>query len=303
MPARPSAFSHLLAPGLRKVYWEKYKALPLEYPQVFNVGSSKRAYEEDIEISSLGMAVPKPVGAPIVYDLPYEGKVKRYTHVAFGLGFRVTREMYDDDLYGIMRRMSQALAKSMKVTQEVYAWNIFNHAFNPAYPGPDGKPLCASNHPDIAGHAGSGPFANRPAVDADLSPASLQSAISAFETMTDDRGIPLVIRPKLLLVHPNNKWAARELLESEYKPYTGDNEINVLADEGLKYMICHYFTDEDMYFLVAGKDDHYLNYFWRVRPEFGHDDDFDTMDAKYRSYERFSTGFSGWRGVWGSPGA
>ena len=132
---------------------------------------------------------------------------------------------------------------------------------------------------------------------------SLQAAVENLENTTDDRDINVMIKPRMLVIAPENKWMARELLNSEKKPHTADNEINALVDEELKYLISHFMSDNDAWFLNGGKDDHYLNFFWRERLRMDNDDDFDTGDAKFKGFMRFSAGFSGWRGVYGSSGA
>ena len=303
--SRQSAFSHLLMPELHDVFFNKYSQYPKEYEQVINVLSTSNAYEEDTEIIGLGKLVEKAEGTPITYDDPIQGALKRYTPKPWALGFRVTHELNADDRYGIIKRMPQSLARSAHQTEEVEAWSIFNYAFDTGadYLGRDGKSLCATDHPNAAATAGTGPYSNRLSTDADLSITSLQSAVELLENTTDDRDLNIMLKPKFLVIAPENKWMARELLNSELKPHTGDNEINALLDEELKYMVCHYFSDTDAWFMVCSKEDHYLNLYWREKLIFDNDDDFDTGDAKFKAYMRFIQGFSGWRGVIGTPGA
>uniref|UniRef100_A0A6H1ZMW1 Putative capsid protein n=1 Tax=viral metagenome TaxID=1070528 RepID=A0A6H1ZMW1_9ZZZZ len=302
MPSNTGSFSHLLAPGLWDIFFNKYNQYPTEYDKIFNIRNSTRAFEEDSEIMGLGAMVKKNEGEAITYDDPTQAAgLKRYTHDAFALGFRVTHELYKDDLYGIINRMPQALSKSAHQTIETQSWAILNNAFTTA--GRDGVALCATNHPNVAVAAGSGPYSNRLSTDADLSVTSLQSAIQLMETTTDDRDLNIMLKPRRLVIHPNTKWAARELLQSQLKPYTNDNEINALMDEDLQYMVSHYLTDTDAWFLMTDKSDHYLNFFWREKLSFDNDDDFDTGDAKFKAMMRFSVGFSGWRGVVGTTGA
>jgi phage major head subunit gpT-like protein len=303
MPSRSSGFSHLLAPGLRKVFFEQYNMWPQEFSQVFNMESSSRSYEEDSEVTGLGKMPEKPEGRSIAYDDPFQAdQRKRYTHVAFGLGFRVTEELFNDDLYRIINRMPSALARSARQTQEVESWNIFNNGFTTEQTI-DGVSLFNTAHPNIARDAGSGPFANRPATEADLAVTSLQAAIENFENTTDDRDLNLMIKPSLMIVAPENKWMARELLNSTKKPHTADNEINALQDEDLKFMVSHYLTDTDAWFLVGRKADHSLTYFTRKSVVFDNDDDFDSGDAKFKGSMRFSVGATGWRGTYGTQGA
>lgn len=299
---RTTAFSHLLAPGLHEIFFNRYNQWPDEYTEIFNVLSSTRAYEEDAEAAGLGKLVSKGEGTGVTYDDPFQSTNKqRYTHAAFGLGFRVTEEAYADDQYNILKKMPASLARSAKQTTEVEAWNVLNNAFNAAKTGLDGVSLCNTAHPNIK--LVGGPYSNRLATDADLSVTSLQAAIELMEATTDDRDMPIMLKAKRLIISPSNKWMARELLNSEKKPHTADNEINALSDEELKYFVGHYLTDSDAWFLVTDKSDHALNFYWRKRVAFDNSDDFDTGDAKFKATMRFSVGFSGWRGVVGTPGA
>jgi phage major head subunit gpT-like protein len=300
--SRTTGFSNLLAPGLHEIFFNRYNQWPDEYSQIFNVLSSTRNYEEDGEVAGLGKLVEKGEGVSVTYDDPFQStNKKRYTHTAYGLGFRVTEELYSDDLYGIIKKMPAALARSAKQTTEVEAFSILNNAFNAAYTGLDGVALCSTVHPNI--RLNGGPYSNRLATDADLSVTSLQAAVELMEGTTDDRDMNIMLKPKMLICTPSNKWMARELLNSEKKPHTADNEINALTDEELKYFVGHYLTDSDAWFLVTDKSDHALNFYWRKKVAFDNSDDFDSGDAKFKATMRFSTGFSGWRGIVGTPGA
>jgi len=303
MSSRSTAFSHLLQPVLHEIFFEKYGMRPKEYPNVFTVESTSRAFEQDVEVAGLGPMVQKLEGQPTTYDDPFQGELKTYTPVPFGLGFRVTHELYVDDQHNIIKRMPSALSRSAHQTEEVYAWNVINNAFSAAYPGLDGQPLCSVAHPNVAVGAGSGPYSNRLATDSDLSITSLQSAIDLMEGMTDDRDMPILVKPRTLVIPYQLKWMAKELLDSEKKPHTSDNEINALQGEDLSYMVCHYLTSSSAWFLFSAKEDHYLRFFWRESLSFDNGDDFDTGDAKFKAYMRFVCGFSGWRGVMGTPGA
>jgi Mu-like prophage major head subunit gpT len=298
MPSRSSNFSNLIAPEISNAFFNKYNQWPDEYASVFNLESSSQAYEIDTEVTGLGQFVSKAEGNPIAYDDPIQGKRKQYTHITYGLGFRVTNELYQDDLYGVIKKMPQALARSAHQTIEVQSWNIFNNAFNTGYPGLDGVNLISTAHPNVSGTGG--PYSNRLSTDADLSVTSLQAGIQLMELVTDDRDLNMMIRPKLLVVSTNQKWMARELLNSEFKPGTGDNEINAFKDEDLSYMVSHYLTSTHSWYLVADKADHYLKFYWRQKLQMDNDDDFDTGDAKFKATMRFSVGFSGWRGIVGS---
>ncbi len=299
MATSTGTLASLLAPGLRKVYYDRLKDLPNEWTQIFNVETSKRAYEEDQVIAGLGLAQQKPEGQSIIYADPQEGGRVRYTHTSWGLGFRVTKEMYDDDLYGVMKKMARSLARAAEKRIEYIAFSVLNNAWDPNFAGADGQPLCSTAHPLVKG----GTYANTPAIQADLSVAALQAACINFENTPDEEGIIVGIKPKLLVVGPDNRFIAREILGSDYKPYTSDNEINALKDLDLQVVVVHYLTDPDAWYLLAPKGEHDLNFFWRYKPDFKEADDFDTRDAKFSTFFRCSVGFTDWRGVYGSQGA
>lgn len=290
----------LIANGLRAILFEKFKDRPEEYRQIFNIHESKKKEEKDSAISGFGIMPIKQEGVGILYDDPIQGYDITYTHVTYGLGFRVTQEMWEDDQYGKIKKMPQALARSARHTIEQTCANIFNNGFVTTYnSGGDAKALFATDHP----LSGGGTYGNRPSVAADLSVSSLQAAIQSMEETPDDRGLILAIKPKILVVPPALKWTARELLDSENKPYTGDNEKNAFLDEDLNYFVWHYLTDDDAWFLLSDKDDHELNFFWRRKLDTEHDGDFDTGDLKFKATMRFSVKWTDWRGTYGSPGA
>jgi len=304
MPMVRGAFSYLLVPGLRKVFFQHLEERPEEFSQVFNAETSKRAYEEDLEVAGLGTMPVKPEQSAIIYQDATQGSKKRYTHKTYGLGYRVTPEMMEDDLYNVMKKMTKELAKAARNAREVNAWNVLNNAFTAEYGFPKNgnlEPLISTTHSSIV--AGGPTGTNRASTDADLGVASLEAAVISFENLVDENGIPCMIKPKWLIVPPDLKMTARELLGSQFKPYTANNEINALIEEGLDYMVCHYLTDPDSWFLLAGKGDHDLNFFTRQPVRFQNGDDFDTGDAKFKAFQRFSVGAGEWRGIWGSVGA
>jgi phage major head subunit gpT-like protein len=301
MPNVTGAFSHLLAPGLRKVFFQHLDERSAEYSKIANMERSSRAWEEDLEVGGLGSMPVKPEGRGIVYQDFRQGGKKRYTHLTYGLGFRVTLEMMEDDLYGVMRKNTRELAKAARNAREVAFFNMLNNGFTVEYGFPKfgvKEPLIAVSHTKLGGGIGS----NRATTDADLSPTSLEAAIISFEALKDEMDIPVVIKPRMLLVPPQLKMVAREILGSEFRPYTSNNEINALREEGLDYMVGHYLVDSDGWFLLAGKGDHDLNFFERQAVRFQNGDDFDTGDAKFKAFQRFSTGAGEWRGVYGSEG-
>jgi len=295
-----SNMSNLVADGLRTILFDKYNSRPKEYTKIFNIYSSKKKQEKDSAVSGFGLMPEKNEGQSIIYDDPVQGYDVTYTHITYGMGFRVTREMWEDDQYGKIKKMPRALARSAHHTVEQECANIFNYGFVTTYnSGGDAKALFATDHTLTGG----GALGNEPDVSADLTVSSLQAAIKAMEEKTDDRGLLLAVKPRLLVVPPALKWTARELLGSKLKPYTADNEINAFEDEDLLYSVWHYLTDDDAWFLLADKDDHELNFFWRRKLDSSHDGDFDTEDLKFKATMRFSVKWSDWRGAYGSPGA
>jgi hypothetical protein len=222
--------------------------------------------------------------------------------LTYGLGFRVTLEMMEDDLYNVMKKNTKELSKAARNAREVGFFNMLNNGFTVEYGFPKfgtNEALIAVAHTKLGGGTGS----NRASTDADLSPTSLEAAIIAFESLSDEMDIPVVVKPKLLLCGPQLKMTAREILGSEFRPYTSNNEINALREEGLDYMVGHYIVDPDSWFLLAGKGDHDLNFFERQAVRFQNGDDFDTGDAKFKAFQRFSVGAGEWRGIYGSQGA
>jgi hypothetical protein len=291
-------FSALLAEGLWRVLFNTLNRQPNQWVGVMKTHDMKKAYEEDTKVAGLGSMVPKPEGDPISFDVPIMGAGVRYTPASYGLGFRITREMWDDDLYHIMDKMASELGRAASYKIEVDAWSILNNGFNPAFTGSDGLPLLHVAHTRLDGGA---VMANKPTVDVDFSATAYQAALDHFKTMVDERGRPIVMSPSLLIIDPSFEWAAKEILESEYKPYTANNEINVLRSDGkMDYLLSRYLTDADSWFVLS--DEHDLNFFWRVKPETGEADDFLTGDALYKIYSRYAKGFTEWRGVYGSSG-
>jgi phage major head subunit gpT-like protein len=297
MTAIRANFGPLLAPGLRSVFFDQYDSYPTEYTEIFNVHTSTRKYEDDYSVSGFGLVPQKDESVGIIYDDPVPGYSKRYTHTTFGLGFRVSRELYEDDMYGIIRRMPKALGKSMRLTVEIDAANVLNNGFTAStYAGPDGVALFSASHPLTGG----GVSSNTLAVAADLSETSLEQAMIDIMATTDDRGLLQMIRPKKLVVGPALAWTASRLLESTLTPGSANNAINP-AKGIMPFVVNHYLTDPDAWFILA--DDTQLNWFWRRKPDFDNDNDFDTEDAKFKATARWSNGFSDWRGVYASPGA
>lgn len=300
---RREQFAGLLAPGLRKVFFDQFKDHPEEYSKLFNVEKSTKAYEEDLKVTPLGAMPEKPEGTNVLFERPEQGNRIRYTHVPFGKGFRITHEMWEDDQYGIMKKMAKGLGRAARMRVEVSAFDVFNDAFTGAlYTGFDGLSLVNASHTSVD----AGLMSNTTAAPADVSVASLQEAINHFHLMKDDRGFPILYKAKTLLHHPKDFWIVNEILKSQFLPglaNAGRNDINALADFGIRPVMGNYLTDEDAAFLIADKGEHSLTYFWREKVSFEDADHVESRDALFTAYMRFSVGFSDWRGVFGIPGA
>lgn len=293
------AFAALLAPDLRRVYVETGKERPLEYPLYFNVDNMEWNPVKDQQISGLATMPPKPEGSAFGLDQPILGSTVQYLASPFGLAVEVTWEMWRDELYGTMRELTAGLSRASRNRQEVDAWSVINNAFATAFPGfTAGESLCSTAHVGLDGTS----RANRPSPDVAFSITGIQNGVLRFENMTDERNLPRLMSPSVVLLGPSNKFVAREILGSSGKPYTADNEINALIEEDLSWMICHYFTSTTQWFASAAKGVHDLNFLWRDRPIFDSFDDPWTKNAIFTSYQRHTKGHGSWRGIDGSTG-
>ena len=292
------AFSNLLAPGFRKIVFESYKEKPTEGSKLVNMNSSKRAYEEDFPIAGFGVLLQKAEGQSLAYQDALQGVAKRYLWTTYALGFRITQEMMDDDLYGIMGgKMSRALGRSARNNFEVISHAPYNSAFTTTVSGfVAGESLCDTAHDDLRG----GSQGNRPATDADIALAPLQAGIENFHNMTDHSGLPMMMVPKMLAHSVADHWEVSQLLKSSHLPDVDTNAINQLANEGLQPHLSHYLTDVGAWFLIG--DEHDINYFDRRKVAFSNTDDFDTGDAKFKLTRRNGSGWGDWRGIYGTDG-
>jgi len=295
-------FGKALWPGINKWYGKEYDDYPVEYTDLFDTFQSRKAFEEDVMVSSFGMAPVKPEGSAIQYDSEQQGFISRYTHVAYALGFIVTREAFEDDQYDVIgQRRAQALARSMRQTKETVAANVYNRAFNSSYTGGDGKELIASDHPNVAG----GTWSNISSTNADLSEAALEQAIIDMMSWTDDKGLLIATMPEKLIIPPAELFNAERILEAPLRVGTADNDPNALKSLG-KFRggatVNHYLTDDDAWFIRTNVSNG-LKHFEREADRFAEDNDFDTDNAKFKAYARYSFGWSDPRGIYGSAGS
>lgn len=299
-----SQFITLLEPKLSNIWFEAYPQWPVEWTQYLNTRTTAKAVVTDYKMTDFGALRYKGEGEAIQYDLPISGPTKQYTPVRFALGYRITDEARKHDLYGQLDRLERSLLKSAVDGQEVIAANILNGAFGTASSdgytatGFDGLQLCSTAHTRLDGGTVQ---ANRPSTDVDLGVTAIQNAVIAYHNLKDDRGRPAMIRPNLLIISPEDVFTAREILESEYKPGTSNNEVNALRNERLSYMVSHYKTDVDSWFLKGDQTD--TNFIWDERPRTAMEEDFDAEVIKRKVVQGFVVGFGEWRGWYGSQGA
>jgi hypothetical protein len=255
-------------------------------------------------MTDFGSFVKKGEGEEIVYTDPIFGTTQVYTPVRYGLGYKITQEMIDHDLYGQTARLESAMLKSAIDGQEIAAALILNNGFGTTNAdgfistGFDGLQLFSTAHTRLDGGANQ---SNRPATDIDIGLTGVQNAVINFDIIRDDRGRPQLIRPKKVIVPPADRFTIKEILESEYKPGTANNEVNALRDEGLTYMISHYVTQTGDAWYVIG-DQHDLNFIWDVKPRQGMEEDFDAEIIKRKCVQGFASGHGEFRGTYGSNG-
>lgn len=302
MTVTRAGISNLLELGLRAVFFNQLKQYPKIYSQILNVEDSLKQSEYDLEIVGTSAWDPANEGTLTGYEDIEEGYKTTYTHVTFRKGIRCTAEAIEDELYGVLKKSAVALARGAWQRVETDAADLFNNAFTTTNPRgssmADSTALISSSHTLKTGGTAQ---SNALSAEADLSPSSLQEAIKILETTKDEKGIQLFMPAKKLIVPTTSKFLAEELLGSEFKPGTSDNEINAIQSQGMNYVASPFLTDEDAWFLLS--DQHQLNFFWRVKPSFFKANDIDTQDFKCIGRMRYSLGASSWRGIVGSCGA
>lgn len=297
MPANRGGFAQLLAPGLRQIIYNELEMHQEEFSQIFNVYPSTRAYEEDLLVAGLGTVPRKPEGTPIAFDEPIQGGSQRYTHVTYALGFQVTLEMWEDDQYGTIRQVSQDFAGSIRQTIEVNAIGTIVNSFGTTT-SIDGEPLCDTAHPLLGG----GSYGNRSTTDIALSTTGIQEMLLLFEKMVNERGLLKRLVPHYLLTSVDKQFIAGEILHSSYKPYTGNNELNVFQGR-LEPMVNHYLTASGPWWVLSEKSQHTLKFYWRMQPRYQAQDDYNTLGSNYSVAFRQSNGVTYWHGIAGSNAA
>lgn len=302
MAMNRAQFAKMLEPGLNTLFGLEYDQYPPEWSPVFSTSSSQKAFEEDVLLEGFGNAPVKAEGAAISYDSASQQWTARYQHETIALAFSITEEAEEDGLYGsIAARYTKALARSMASTKEIKAANVLNNAFSGSgVNGGDGVTLCNTAHPTRAGNQ-----SNTLSTAADLSETSLEQILINIADMKDDRGLRIAAQGKMLVIPTAYTFVAERLLESQLRVGTADNDINAIRAGGYLpqgYHVMRRLTDSDAWFVMTDVPDG-LKHFQRSPLKKGMEGDFETGNVRYKVRERYSFGFTDWRGVFGSEGA
>lgn len=290
-----------LLPGLNALFGLEYESYEGEHAEIYETETSERSFEEEVKLSGFGSAPVKAEGAAIAYDNAQEAFTARYTHETVAMGFSITEEAMEDNLYdSLSARYTKALARAMAFTKQVKAASLLNTGFD-AFRSGDGAFLFSTAHPTVAG----GTNSNRPSVASDLNETSLEQAVIDIAAYTDERGLLIAARPRKLIVPPALMFVATRLLQTELRVGTADNDINALVSNGSipeGYRVNHYLTDADAWFLTTDIPNG-MKHFVRTAMATSMDGDFDTGNVRYKARERYSFGVSDPLGIYGSPGA
>jgi hypothetical protein len=291
-----------LLPGLNALFGMEYNRYGEEHKEIFETETSERSFEEETKLSGFSAAPVKNEGAAIAYDNAQEAWTARYNHETIALGFSITEEAIEDNLYdALSARYTKSLARAMAYTKQTKAAAILNNGFTSGYTGGDGVTLFSTQHPLVSGGVNS----NRPSTPADLNETSLEAAVIQIAGWTDERGLLIAARPTKLVVPPALMFVATRILETELRVGTADNDINALKNNGSipgGYTVNHYLTDTNAWFLTTDVPNG-LKHFVRTPLQNSMDGDFDTGNVRYKARERYSFGWSDPLGVFGSPGA
>jgi len=291
-----------LLPGLNALFGMEYDRYGEEHKEIFETETSERSFEEETKLSGFAAAPVKNEGTSIAYDNAQEAWTARYNHETISLGFSLTEEAIEDNLYdSLSSRYTKALARAMAFTKQTKAAGVLNSGFTAGVNGGDGVPLFSTAHPLVSG----GTNSNTPAVQADLNETSLEAAVIQIAAWTDERGLLIAAKPRKLVVPPNLMFVATRLLETEGRVGTADNDINALANNGSipeGYTVNHFLTDTDAWFLTTDVPNG-MKHFVRAPMANSMDGDFDTGNVRYKARERYSFGWSDPLGMFGSQGA
>ena len=291
-----------LEPGLNALFGLEYKNYENQHTEIYDIENSDRAFEEEVMLSGFANAAVKAEGSAVTFDTANEAFTSRYTHETIALAFAITEEAIEDNLYvRIATRYTKALARSMAQTKQIKAANVLNNGFNSSFPGGDGKELFATDHPTQS----AGTLANELSTSADLSETSLEQAMIDIAAFKDERGFKIAARGLKLIIPSELQFTAERILRSPARVGTADNDLNALSSKGMLpqgYVVNYYLTDTDAFFIKTDVPNG-MKMFNRANLKTAMEGDFDTGNVRYKARERYSFGFSDWRGMFGSPGA
>lgn len=291
-----------LLPGLNALFGMEYARYGEQHKEIYETESSERSFEEETKLAGFGAAPVKNEGAGIAYDNAQEAWTARYTHETIAMGFSVTEEAMEDNLYdSLSSRYTKSLARGMAYTKQVKAASILNNAFSAGFVYGDGVTLCATNHPLVNGAVNS----NRPTTGVDLNETSLENAVIQIAAWTDERGLLIAAKPKKLVIPPALMFVATRLLETQNRVGTADNDLNALKSNGSipgGYTVNNFLTDTNAWFLLTDVPNG-MKHFVRMGMKNSMDGDFETGNVRYKARERYSFGVSDPLGVYGSPGS
>ena len=291
-----------LLPGLNALFGMEYKRYAEEHKEIYETETSDRSFEEETKLAGFSAAPVKNEGQAIAYDNAQEAWTARYNHETIAMGFSITEEAMEDNLYdSLSTRYTKSLARAMAYSKQVKAANILNNGFNAAFPGGDGVSLFSAAHPLVSG----GTNSNRPSVATDLNETALENAVIQIAAWTDEKGLLIAAKPRKLIIPPALMFVATRLLETNLRVGTTDNDINALKNNGSipeGYTVNHFLTDPNAWFLTTDVPNG-LKHFVRVPMSTSMDADFDTGNNRYKARERYSFGWSDPLGAFASPGA
>ena len=290
-----------LEPGLNALFGLEYDRYENQDKEIFDTESSDRAFEEEVMLGGFANAAVKPEGQGVSYEDAQETYTARYTNETIALAFALTEEAVEDNLYDkLSTRYTKALARSMANTKQVKAANILNRAFNNSYLGGDAKELCATDHPTLSGDQ-----KNELSTAADLNETSLEQMLIDIADMKDERGMKIALRGMKMIIPVNLQFVAERLMKSAGRVGTADNDINAIKSMGMVpegYVVNNFLTDTDAFFIKTDAPNG-LKHFVRAPIRTAMEGDFDTGNVRYKARERYSFGWSDWRGIFASPGA
>ena len=290
-----------LEPGLNALFGLEYNQYENQHLEIFDVENSDRAFEEEVMLSGFANAAVKSEGSAVTFDTAQEAFTSRYTHETVALAFALTEEAIEDNLYDtIATRYTKALARSMANTKQIKGANVLNNGFSSSFPGGDGKELFATDHPSQSGDQ-----RNELATSADLSETSIEQALIDIAAFTDERGLKIAARGVKMIIPSELQFTAERIMKSPARVGTADNDLNAIASKGMipqGYVVNNFLTDTDAFFIKTDVPNG-LKMFERAAIKTAMEGDFDTGNVRYKARERYSFGFSDWRGVFGSPGA